>query len=78
MTETNTRHSTAYAYVAKRQAIDRLLESIRKSLDAHATEFKSDSDNWGFVGDLSYYADELRSIASSMETDIPPVKESAR
>ena len=35
------------------------LELLKEKIDNHEKEFKNDPDNWGYIGDLSYWNEKL-------------------
>ena len=54
------------AYTRKAKEIKALIEKIESGLEQHAQEQKESPRNWGYVGDLAYYAEQLQNISDSL------------
>lgn len=57
------------AYQTARVAVTNLLDEIRTSLDQHSVQQSADPRNWGFVGDLVYEEERLKSILQHLTGD---------
>lgn len=38
------------------------IDLLREKIEKHQKDFKSDNENWGFVGDLSQWNEKLKEI----------------
>lgn len=50
------------AYDRRSKEIVKLLKDVDRHLKKHAQDFKKESTNWGYVGDLGHIAGELKSL----------------
>lgn len=55
------------SYQNKVKEINNLIKIISKGLKNHQEKQKKDTNNWGFVGDLSTVVDELQEIATFLK-----------
>jgi hypothetical protein len=68
-TKRTTTQTTAAAYAQRAREIDTLMKRIRTQLDRHQKHFKATgSRDWGYVGDLSYFAEALGEIDETLRT----------
>ena len=65
MNETKRPATAADAYRQRRQAVDALLDELRKKIDAHAQRATADPANWGFAGDLGHVEEALATLPPS-------------
>jgi len=66
MNETKRPTTAADAYRQRRQAVDALLDELRKKIDIHAQRAAVDPSNWGYAGDLGHVEEVLRDLAAFM------------
>jgi hypothetical protein len=52
------------AYKAVKTQLGLLMTALRLHLDEHAAKAKADPKNWGYVGDLQYYRDQINQIVN--------------
>ena len=65
---TERERTAAVAYTEQTAEIAKYMATINAALDVHANAFRSaGSRDWGFVGDVAHFADELRTIASRFD-----------
>jgi hypothetical protein len=54
--------TAAEAYKQQQERVAGLLKRVEAHLADHANRQAADSKNWGFVGDLTHYANQLAEI----------------
>jgi hypothetical protein len=60
------KRTAAQAYNEMATAITALMNQINDGLANHKRDANADPKNWGYVGDLGYYREQLREIVNGM------------
>jgi hypothetical protein len=50
------------AYQEQKRRVERLMKELHAHLAEHAGRQAKDARNWGFVGDLNHYAEEIEEM----------------
>lgn len=54
-------------YSEKNKEIEKKISLLSKKIKAHKIQFKEDSTNWGYVGDLSYVNEKIEDVLSFLK-----------
>lgn len=55
------------AYKQRLKEIDKLMKEVPKILKSHASKQKQDIKNWGYVGDLSYFVENMKELVDILK-----------
>jgi hypothetical protein len=58
--------SAKQEYDSRYRDIQKMLRSIGSNLKKHSKNFEKEPMNWGYVGDLGHYREELKDISDSL------------